>query len=147
MLGIVFMASLSACLARCGAFARHAQPSLPQLSADLCVVDNVTDFIDGSIYGDAVTDGHSKLSRGFGKREQVLAAFGPPPEISRESGRELWCYRLPPNRHGQRLHLTVCYEGWLGIDELYGFTLGPSRWVVFPEPNPNPTPPADVWKI
>jgi hypothetical protein len=147
MTGLILMLSLSAGLARCGAFDGQAQPALPQWTSELCVVDNVTEFGCDTVLGDAVSDGHSKLSRGFGKRAQVLAAFGPPPEISWESGRELWCYRLPPNSHGQRLHLTVCYEGWLGMDELYGFTLGPSRWVIFNETNHNPSPPADVWKF
>lgn len=120
---------------------------LPHLTSDLSIQDQVEQFPGDSLFGNAVSDGRGKITTGWGKRGQVLAAFGPPPAISFEQGREMWCYRLPPNANGQRLHLTVCFEGWLGMDELYGFTIGKSKWVIFDQPNLNSRPPADVWKF
>ncbi|MBX3167587.1 MAG: hypothetical protein KF760_09250 [Candidatus Eremiobacteraeota bacterium] len=143
------IALLSLCAIICnGDFLRDLEPEpLPRLTSNLSLQDEVEPFVGDTVYGNAVTDGTGKITVGNGKRDQVLAAFGPPPAISFEGDREMWCYRLPRDSGGQRLHLTVCFEGWLGMDELYGFTLGKSKWVVFDEPNMNPSPPADVWKI
>ena len=115
--------------------------------SELSLEDKVESFPGDSVYGNSVSDGRCKISSGWGKRDQVLAAFGPPPAISIEGDGEMWCYRLPANKQGQQLHLTVCFQGWLGLDELCGFTLGKSKWVVFDDPNSNPRPPAHVWKI
>ena len=144
---IAVLLSLSACVCRFDSLRRNEPPPLPRLSNQLSLDGNLEAFSCDSAYGETVSDGPGSISAGFGRRDQVLSAFGPPPAISWESGREMWCYRLPANKQGQRLHLTVCYEGWLGLDELYGFTLGKSKWVVFDEANSNPSPPADVWKI
>lgn len=139
--------AVCACLFKAEVFGTEGRDLLPHLAADLHLEDDVESFSSDSVHGGTVSNGRHKLSRGFWKRDQVLAAFGPPPNISWESGREMWCYRLPANRQGENLHLTVCFEGWCGLDELTGFTLGKSKWVVFDEPNYNPSPAAEVWNI
>lgn len=144
---LVVLMSLSACVCKLDMLQIQEPSPLPLLTSNLRLEDEVEPFPGDSLYGNAVSDGRGTISKGWGKRDQVLAAFGPPPAISFEGEREMWCYRLPPDKQGRRLHLTVCFEGWLGLDELYGFTLGKSKWVIFDEANANPRPPAHVWKI
>jgi len=145
LLGLIM--AVCACLFRAGVFAEVTGDTLPHLTGNLHLEDDVRSFIDDSVLGTTVSDGHHRLASGFGMRKQVLAAFGPPPRISVESGREIWCYRLPPNCRGESLHLTVSFDGWLGLDQLTHFTLGKKKWVIFDEPNHNLSPALAVWDI
>ena len=145
ILGLVIV--VCACLFRTGAFAEVNGDTLPHLTGNLHLEDDVRSFIDDSVLGSAVSDGQHRLAGGFGMRKHVLAAFGPPPRIAVQSGQEIWCYQLPPNCRGERLHLTVSFDGWLGLDYLAHFTLGKKKWVFSDEPNDDLSPALAVWDI
>ncbi len=50
---------------------------LPLLTSNLHLEGELEPFPGDSISGNAVSDGKGKISTGWGKRDQVLAAFGP----------------------------------------------------------------------
>ncbi|MBS2034647.1 hypothetical protein JST97_06660 [bacterium] len=117
---------------------------VPRLSSQLKVVPDISWSSPGQSWGTKVYDENGQLEAGIGKRDLVLKAFGPPPSIWRENGREYWCYRLPPNEAGQSLYLDVCFESEFFLDNLTHFVLGPEKFVVLDDPNNNPSPPAEL---